>query len=268
MLFANGVWKEQGKVYLQLLKRGVCASESFSQRSWTCGTFVLYVYWSNVAVLTAISDHSLQNILVVGHTGIGQPVQRTWSKQRERAFLSGGDSLLSEYAACGWVSSWWHLVTREAVSCTYSCWTKKTNICSVALFTRPGRLDIPATVQHVFMVSSAKLSCVHFFFFNSGWHVIFFICLWSRGLLDVSFKSNSIALNRRQCCQPASSSLCWSGVASSGLEGWMVSAHTLLKPMLTLSKVVQVVVTPSERWYRGISGTIPKFSYFFRVVLN
>lgn len=165
MLFANGVWKEQGKVYLQLLKRGVCASESFSQRSWMCGTFVLYVYWSNVAVLTAISDHSLQNILVVGHTGIGQPVQRTWSKQRERAFLSGGDSLLSEYAACGWVSSWWHLVTREAVSCTYSCWTRKTSICSVALFTRTGRLDIPATVQHVFMVSSAKLSCVHFFFF-------------------------------------------------------------------------------------------------------
>lgn len=59
------------------------------------------------------------------------------------------------------------------------------------------------------------------------------------------FKSNSTALNRRQCCQPAFSSLCWSGVASSGLEGWMVSAHTLLKPMLTLSKVVQVVVTPS-----------------------
>lgn len=44
----------------------------------------------------------------------------------------------------------------------------------------------------------------------------------------MSFKRhNSAALNRRQCCQPAYSSLCWSGAASTGLESWVVSAHTL-----------------------------------------
>lgn len=36
--------------------------------------------------------------------------------------------------------------------------------------------------------------------------------------MNVSSKSNSAALNRVQCCQPAYSSLCGSGAGSAGLE--------------------------------------------------
>lgn len=62
--------------------------------------FFMNVYCSTVCSMTAKTDHSLQNVLVADHIGIGQPVPKTWSKLRERAFLSGGDSLPSEYAAC------------------------------------------------------------------------------------------------------------------------------------------------------------------------
>lgn len=39
--------------------------------------FFVDVYCSSVTGLTAISGLSLQNVLVTGHVGIGQPVQRT-----------------------------------------------------------------------------------------------------------------------------------------------------------------------------------------------
>lgn len=236
--------------------------------------FFVDVYCSNVTGVPATEcDHSLQNVPVTGRVGIGQPVQRTWSKLRGRAFSNGGDSLPSEYATCVWVSSWWHLETQEAVGCVYPCWTSRINVLSVSPCTCSGRLDVPATVQtHLFGELCKALLCVHVL-------VLFTVTILQDGVWCSAF---ACEVEEWWMCLLRVTVLLWIECSAASLRtaacaglvldllAWRIRWYllTACKPTLAVNKVVQVkgciesfqVPTPSSgfclfccfffpRWY-------------------